>query len=833
MRRFLTLVCLLCLAIPAGISISGCTRNPGENYCNGQGYGLKITEVATITLQPATTGISLAYGQTKQITSPTATTCKNTSASVSTYTYGTTNNQLVDISPSGSICAGTWNRNTGGGIANYTICTAPNPLPTTKGMPYGTAYITASAQSVTSNPVEVYIHPAVTVVSLVGPTSCLSQNASATLDAQACYSQTVNGVASSALLCAPASVTGSSNFDNLKACALPSGVARSAIPTCGNSIGTLSYSVDNSTVASINSTTNEITAALPGTTNITATLTGVGSTAGYFSTCPPKSISLKTANGDDTLSVTQGVTENLVTEIIDTNGKTITGLSLDYQSTDPVDISVGSGGAITANYPSTASVYAVCQPSVCNPTPPNQVGFNGTGLPISSDAVKITTPGTASDYVWFASPGQSRYIVPVELISGTVGSTVKLAYVPNSLVMDRTATSIYLGSSQGLMIVNTSSGAQTKTDANVPGVVLAVAPSNATVLINDQARQQFYLYSVSSGTSTTIAGLGNAAAWTPDSKTLYITDNSSLGGNHTDTLYVYNVNTSWNTYQLPKNPLATGELPTGSDVANTAVQTIQQTPAITIPSVGAFLRGTAETVAHTWCPTGTVSGTLSYYPLGGSVTTQSDVLAATTDGNHILGAAINSKSGDVTLSDIGVKSSTQASDSFTQACKVTTAKNGTQTLSALSLSPTLDATFTLDASKVNATAVKQIIPSPVSNLAFITYTGSTLGAQLPYYVPGSGAVNYVTLTGSEKITAPLAGAFTPDDEYFFVSTAGDNKIHYISIPTDATKTAPTDTLQISPNLPACTSGTDIGCLYTGSGSIVPTTAIAVKPRSTT
>ena len=42
MRRFLTLVFLLCLAIPAGISISGCTRNPAANYCNGLGYGLKI-----------------------------------------------------------------------------------------------------------------------------------------------------------------------------------------------------------------------------------------------------------------------------------------------------------------------------------------------------------------------------------------------------------------------------------------------------------------------------------------------------------------------------------------------------------------------------------------------------------------------------------------------------------------------------------------------------------------------------------------------------------------------------------------------------------------------
>ena len=83
MRRFLTLVCLLCVAIPAGISISGCTRNPAANYCNGLGYGSKITDVASIFLQPQTTGISIAFGQTTQVGAPTAQTCKGTTAAVS------------------------------------------------------------------------------------------------------------------------------------------------------------------------------------------------------------------------------------------------------------------------------------------------------------------------------------------------------------------------------------------------------------------------------------------------------------------------------------------------------------------------------------------------------------------------------------------------------------------------------------------------------------------------------------------------------------------------------------------------------------------------------
>ena len=135
-------------------------------------------------------------------------------------------------------------------------------------------------------------------------------------------------------------------------------------------------------------------------------------------------------------------------------------------------------------------------------------------------------------------------------------------------------------------------------------------------------------------------------------------------------------------------------------------------------------------------------------------------------------------------------------------------------------------------SGINASAVNQIVASPASNLAFLTYTGSTPGAQLPYYKPGSagaaGTLNYVTLVGGNAVTAPVAGAFNPDDKLFFVSTAGDNLIHFISTSTLQ------DTQQINPNLPACTPGSDPDCLITTpTTNSVPATAIAVKPRSTT
>ena len=798
MRRFLTLVCLLCVAIPAGISISGCTRNPGANYCNGLGYGLKDTDLVKLVLQPQTGGVSLAYGQTRTMASPQGTSCKGTSVSVSSFSWGTTNNQVVDIAPTGNICAGTWNRNSGGGIPNYTICTPPANTST----PYSSAYVTATGDAVVSNAVPVYVHAPITSLSVVGPTQCLSQNAQAgPLDVQAYYSS--NG--QQALLCAPNS---------------------SKVPSCANTIGTLSYTVATGTVASIDATTNMITAQMPGTTAIEASLSGTGSTAGYFSTCPPASINVALANGTTKGTITQGVTQNLVTTVKDTNGNIITGLSLDYASTNPLDLVVAGSGGITANYAGEASIYAICQPSTCNPAPINVFGQFATGLSIASNRVSVTVPGTASEYVWYSAPGQSLYVTPVDMLSGTAQSPIRLPYVPNSMVMDQIGGNLYFGSSHELMTVSTSSNSVTKTDANVPGVVLAVAPNNSLLLINDPLREVFYIYPPGGSPQAQFGGLGTAAAWTPDSKTLYITDSANMGKDHTDTLYVYNVNTGWTTYGLAAQH---------SQGANPTPRTL----AITVPSVGAYLSG-VNTDAHTWCPSGVVgnySG-MVFYPEDPEApvnlqNTPTDVLAATNDGQHILGATVTNSG--ATLTDIGVSIPSMECQQTTVTDPITNLV--TETLLPLTTNPTLQAQLNLN---IVATAINQVVTSPVSNpvlsnLSFVTYTNNagTGGAQLPYYVPGSGAINYVQLTGDAAITAPLAGAFSPDNTLFFVSTAGDNMVHYITIPTAGTG-KPTDTQQISPNLPVCTPSTDQGCMAPANSSgYVPATAIAVKPRSTT
>ena len=284
-----------------------------------------------------------------------------------------------------------------------------------------------------------------------------------------------------------------------------------------------------------------------------------------------------------------------------------------------------------------------------------------------------------------------------------------------------------------------------------------------------------------------------------------------------------------------------------------------QNLAITVPAIGAYLAGN-PTVAHTWCPSGTVGNNASilFYPQPDtdSINIATNVLGATTDGEHILGASLNGAS--ISLDDIAVNIPPSLQYPAAE-CSETTA-GAAQTLAPLSTNPSLNGTVNLS-QVTDAAAVNQIVtgeaPATASvttaaPIVFITYntpSTATTAAQLPYYLPQStsgvvGPVGYVSFADASSATpptAPLAGAFSPDNSIFFVSTAGDNEIHLITIPTNvSTSSPPTDSQQISPGLPACTppsaGGNDAGCLYPTAPSpttVVPATAIAVKPRSVT
>ncbi|MGB8535907.1 MAG: hypothetical protein WCD57_05805 [Acidobacteriaceae bacterium] len=806
MQRFFTFVALLLLTVPVGLSIQGCA-NKNSTFCNGVGYGYTVGQPVSITLQPQTTGISVGFSQTSQLQAPSAQDCRGAAASVSTYTYGTTDRTIADVSPTGAVCGGTWNLHTPA-VADFTTC-----LPTNK---IGIAYMTASAGGFSSNQVAVYSHPPLVSISIQGPTSgntgapqCLSQTQTKQLDATAyCLSTGTTGACPSAtvpagqpnLLCSPPPADGSA----------------ATVPDCNALIGHITYASASPGVVTIDQN-GVATAQAPGSTLITGTLAQTSSNAGYFYTCPPASIKLTVAStGATNANVTLNTPLALTATVLDTNNNVINGLALSYVSTNPGSIAVTSTGAVSAAFPSNSAITAICQPTTCNPAPINVIGTLGTGVQVLSNFVQIASPGRNSNFIWVSSPG-SPYFVPIDLSTGTVGNQIKLPYSPNSMVLDPTGTTLYFGSYKELMTYTATTNSLASEVANVPGVVLAVSPNNSAVLINDQLRGVLYLYTPSSGAYTSFAGVGEKAAFTADGQTVYIVGNGVL--------YIHNNFTGWSVETLPANQATPT---TGICPATNTTSPIPQDPtvyppnttanpnntynifcspdlAVTIPAAAVFLSG-ATTSAYGECPETTVQPVVNY-PEAATVAALSDHVASTTDGQHIIGASAN----PAVLTDLSITVPINA-------CPISA--NGQTTGITFNPAPVINQ-FSLGAYGINN--INEVVPATNSLEAFVTYGSAATappagGALLPVYKPSTtagspGTLSSVTLTG--KALAPVAGIFSPDNTLFFAGTTGDNVLHVIDT------TTLLDTKQIDPKL------TD------ANGNPLPPIFLAVKPRPTT
>jgi trimeric autotransporter adhesin len=825
MRRYLILVVLFVTTLPVQLSVLGCGSNPND-YCNsnGAGYATKKGILVSFTLEPQVTGISLSYGQIGTLTAGSGKDCTGASVSLGTVHYGTSDISNADVSPSGQVCAGRWNRQSTSGVADFTTCI---PTDMTE-----VATMTASASGVSSNAVQVYIHPPVTGVTLDttsssggAVTGCLSQFQTAQLDATA---YVTNQAGQSVLFCEPNSST---------------------VPSCSNVLGHLSYAAQTTTSTSGTSSSNTIvsidqnglaTAKEPGSALITASISGTSSSAGYFYTCPPKSITLNASNGTS-ISVNPNTPYPTTATVIDTNGNTITGVPLSYTSTDQRTIGVSGTGSITSIFPGSSSVYAVCAPPNCNPSPINQIGVNGNGTPIASNSINVTSPGSASSYLWMASPN-SQYFTPLDLSVGTTGTPVHLPYKPNSMVLDQTGTSLYFGSYRELMIVAAATNTLTKEDTTVPGVVLAVSPTNNQVVINDRDRQVIYVYQPATAGSTTTGGtgstgstgtpasivtqyggLGQRASFSPDGSTIYIIGtraNPSNSSQQINTLFVYNTFTGWSTETLDTtNGTPSASCPAngdGSTDANTTYN-IFCSPDVTlaVPQFGAFISG-QNTTARGYCPDTRVTPIDNYpsaVPNGAlGYGFAADHLAGTTNGEHVVSATASPA--QVIDSNVVVPTNAASSSGETGACPI-----DATTKQSIPLTIGNSANYTLSLATFAPSLIHQVVTSPNSSLAVVTYesANATAGnAQLPVYTipaPGSaGTLSSVKLTGAQA-TTPVAAIFSPDYADIFVSTGGDGNMHIVST------SSLTDTEQFSANLPD------------DNGGVTSAQFLAVKPRS--
>ena len=558
-------------------------------YCTGDS-GPVVGQVTSITLEPKNYGISLNYSQISQVPAPTATDCKGSAVSLSNYTYGTFDANghatinIADVVPSGTnagkLCGGTWNRNTGGGIPDFTVCNPTNNS--------GTVYVVASGDGASSNPLPIYVHPVVASV-VLGPLSTDCINDPATNCSPAAFAtQQVSCTIDPGTGCCTQPVTNIAASTSQNSCQsqgtkgqLAARVYQNGSTTLANNIsckvGHVSYTAQTSSIVTIDQN-GVATAQQPGSTVITANISNAGGSAGFFSTCPPASITVSVPNiaGPGTsIVVSPNNTQPINATVMDKNGAILTGLALEFESTTPTTIPAVSAGTVTPTFPGAAAITAVCQPPSCNPSPFNQIGLFGNGKPVTSNPVTIIAPGSNSTNLYIASTN-SLYLVPVDFTQPQIGAPIRLPYQPNSMVISNDGSSIYMGSSYELMTYSPISNSVTAQDPSVNGFVLAVSPDGSTVVLTDPFRQFVYLYNPGSGggVTTQYGGVGTHAAFSPDSQTVYITlgdFNSSTGVTTPNNgLLVHSQFTGW--YQTTSPQPAT-------DIA------------IAVPTVGAFFGG--------------------------------------------------------------------------------------------------------------------------------------------------------------------------------------------------------------------------------------------------
>jgi hypothetical protein len=543
---------------------------------------------AKITLNP-TTSVSMQTGSTTVFT---ATAQNGTNGAISpTFTFTSSNPGVVDISPGGSACAGSWN------APFYSVCTPAG---------IGQAAITASALGATSPPTVVFVHPPidaiqVSVVPNVNPPppACPTQTALPaeckisfnTMAAKQCVSQ--------------------NQVQTFEATAYSNGVDITA------TVGPFNWSQTNLNVVTItpivtsaNSTavdvpTNQATvvANTPGETEVVASVSGVSSSPQVAETCPIQCISLQLGtNGSENIGTTsfvanKGTAETITATAVDVQGCIVPKPPLTWTSTAPA--SAAAGGAVTSGstttstsssptacfgsttcsitttQPGAAAITASCSPPSCN------VGFplnplNVPGLPklyfpqpifpVTAISGLVSGATTASSVLATTQDCYSNSVCPVALYdvsttTNVAGNPSSLPAPPNSLMFDPGGDKAYVGSQYGSFLITTANiGSSSSSPFTllpaaatplglVTGKILAVSPNGGLAVFSDTIstpNQVYLVNTTSSSAATTFLDINNAitATFSPDNSKAYILGD---GGN---TLYVYSTLQALESYPL-------------------------------------------------------------------------------------------------------------------------------------------------------------------------------------------------------------------------------------------------------------------------------------------
>jgi hypothetical protein len=547
---------------------------------------------AKITLNPPIS-TSLQLGSTLLFTASAENADNKNIAPTFTFSLTPTSpSGILDISPSGYACAGSWN------APYYNVCTPSQS---------GVVQVVATALGATSNPTYVFVHPPVDniQISVVPPVN--SPPPACTPQAQLPLACDIAFNPSAASYC-----VSQNQLQTLQATAYSKG------NDITSQVGPFTWSEAAPTVVTLtpiitssdtNIPTNQATiaAGTPGQTQVIATASGVSSQPYVAETCPVQCIALQLGTngtqeiGTTSFVTTKGTSETITATAVDVQGCIIPKPPLTWTSTAPAAITAGSAAAtsttatttttstptpvsgcgtssactITTAQPGAAAITASCTPPTCNVGfPLNPAGYPAGSLyipqpvyPVSAISGLVTGATTAASV--FATSqdcyGNSTCGVALYDISSTsniAGNPSSLPTPPNSLIFDPAGDKGYTGSQYGAALITAANLTSTSSSPFTPlpaagtplglviGKVIAVSPNGSLAIFSDTVSTPNQVYitdsSGTSTTSTTALNINSAttAAFSPDNSKAFILGN---GGN---TLYVYSPLQSLQTYPL-------------------------------------------------------------------------------------------------------------------------------------------------------------------------------------------------------------------------------------------------------------------------------------------
>src|ERR1700732_1717578 len=278
---------------------------------------------AKITLSPATS-TSLQAGSIIS-SSASAQNVSNSGISAS-FTYQSSNTEILNIASNGVACAGRWD-------AQFLTCT-PGAS--------GVAQVTASALGATSAPTLIFVHPPIDNIQI-------SQVVPANSPPPACPGQQIVPAACAVRFTANNSCLSPNQQMTLQATAFSKGVDITGV------VGPFTWSQSSSTVFKVtpvpsstdNVPTNQAVVApgAPGLTPIFATAAGVSSLPYYAETCPVRCIALELGSsgsqnsGQTSFATTKGTSQPVTATAVDIQGCVVPRAPLTWSSSQPASIS--------------------------------------------------------------------------------------------------------------------------------------------------------------------------------------------------------------------------------------------------------------------------------------------------------------------------------------------------------------------------------------------------------------------------------------------------------------------------------------------------------------